>query len=227
MGQLAITPDGVMYVGMLFSGQWSIHRVIGPTSSVPVPGTTGLGDRDFLVASDGTITALAAHHPWDYFIGSVHYIAGDWAIDDPSQLAKWKQHDPFEVWSIYFNTLAQAAASRLFDIIGHADLPKKFGIRPQQDCTPLYDTFLQSAQSAGVAIELNTAGLRKDCREIYPTRSLLELALQSRVPITFGSDAHTPGEVGMDFPAAVEWARTAGYRDSVRFEARQRRSVPL
>jgi hypothetical protein len=39
MGQVAITPDGVMYVGMLFSGQWSIHRVTGPTSSVPVAGT--------------------------------------------------------------------------------------------------------------------------------------------------------------------------------------------
>ena len=182
---------------------------------------------DYLPGHEDWIRDLATRHPWDYFIGSVHYIAEDWAIDDPSQLSKWRQHDPFEVWSLYFNTLAQAAASRLFDIIGHADLPKKFGIRPQQDCTPLYDTFLQAAQSAGVALELNTAGLRKDCREIYPAQSLLERARLRQVPITFGSDAHAPGEVGMDFPAAVESARQAGYREAVRFEARQRRTVSL
>jgi histidinol-phosphatase (PHP family) len=182
---------------------------------------------DYLPGQEDWIRRLAARYPWDYLIGSVHYIAQDWAIDDPSQLSRWKQHDPFEVWSLYFNTLAQAAAARLFDIIGHADLPKKFGIRPEQDCSPLYDIFLQAVQNAGVAIELNTAGLRKDCREIYPAQALLERACQRHVPITFGSDAHAPGEVGMDFPAAVAWARTAGYRESVRFEARQRRSLPL
>jgi histidinol-phosphatase (PHP family) len=181
---------------------------------------------DFLPGHEDWIRRLAARHPWDYLIGSVHYLAEDWAIDDPSQLSKWKQHDPFEVWSLYFETLAQAAASRLFDIIGHADLPKKFGIRPLQDCTPLYEAFIQTAQSAGVALELNTAGLRKECREIYPARSLLERAHLRQVPITFGSDAHAPGEVGMDFPAAVEWARSVGYRESVRFEARQRHRVP-
>ncbi|MCL4176270.1 MAG: histidinol-phosphatase HisJ family protein [Verrucomicrobia bacterium] len=192
----------------------------------------GLGIRlglevDYIPGQEEWIRELSARHPWDYFIGSVHYLAGDWAIDDPSQLSKWREHDPFEVWSIYFHTLAQAAGSRLFDIIGHADLPKKFGIRPRQDCTPLYEQFLQAAQAAQVAIELNTAGLRKDCREIYPARPLLELAHQRQIPIAFGSDAHAPGEVGMDFSAAVQLARSVGYRETVRFHARQRRTVPF
>jgi hypothetical protein len=54
-------------------------------------------------------------------------------------------------------------------------------------------------QKTGCAIELNTAGLRKDCREIYPSREILQLAFQTGVPITFGSDAHAPEEVGMNF----------------------------
>jgi histidinol-phosphatase (PHP family) len=182
---------------------------------------------DYLPQQESWIRDLATRHPWDYLIGSVHYISEDWAIDDPSQLSKWSQRDPFEVWSIYFNRLAQAAASRLFDIIGHADLPKKFGLRPHQDCTPLYERFLKAAQAANVAIELNTAGLRKDCREIYPARPLLELAFQLRVPITFGSDAHAAAEVGMDFPAALELARNVGYRETSHFTARQRLSVPF
>lgn len=182
---------------------------------------------DYLPGHEPWIRSLAARYPWDYLIGSVHYIAQDWAIDDPRQLSKWNEHDPFEVWSLYFETLAQAAASRLFDIIGHADLPKKFNIRPRQDCAPLYEKFLLAAQSAGVAIELNTAGLRKDCREIYPARSLLERAFHLRIPITFGSDAHAPGEVGSDFDAAVALARDVGYRESVRFHARQQSAVPF
>jgi hypothetical protein len=80
----------------------------------------------------------------------------------------------------------------LFEIIGHADLPKKFGHRPTKDCTPLYERFLTAAKKHNCAIELNTAGLRKDCKEIYPGRQILALAFAKGVPITFGSDAHKP-----------------------------------
>ena len=123
--------------------------------------------------------------------------------------------------------LALAAESKLFDVIGHADLPKKFGIRPAQDCTPLYENFLDAAARGGCAIELNTAGLRKDCREIYPCPALLRLAFQKKVPITFGSDAHAPAEVGMNFAEAVALARSVGYRETVRFNRRQRETVPF
>jgi len=129
--------------------------------------------------------------------------------------------DPFEIWTIYFDRLTQAAASGLFDIIGHADLPKKFGIRPRQDCAPLYRRFLDAVQKSNIAIELNTAGLRKDCREIYPSRALLELAAQKKVPITFGSDAHAPGEVGHAFGEAVTLARSVGYTHYRRFSQRR------
>jgi histidinol-phosphatase (PHP family) len=114
-----------------------------------------------------------------------------------------------------------AAESKLFEIIGHADLPKKFGHRPTRDCTPLYEKFLSAAGKSGCAIELNTAGLRKDCREIYPSPEILRLAFQNGVPITFGSDAHAPGEVGMNFAEAVRLARSVGYTESCRFAGRK------
>jgi histidinol-phosphatase (PHP family) len=182
---------------------------------------------DFLPGQEDWIRGLAARQPWDYFIGSVHYVSESWDIDNPAKLSEWKKRDPFEVWKTYFERLTLAAESRLFDIIGHADLPKKFGIRPAQDCTPLYERFLDAAAKSGCAIELNTAGLRKDCKEIYPGRQLLELAFQKGVPITFGSDAHAPNEVGMNFAEATDLARSVGYRECCRFEGRQHRSVPF
>jgi histidinol-phosphatase (PHP family) len=177
---------------------------------------------DYFPNGDGWIRELAARHPWDYFIGSVHYVSDSWDIDNPAKLSEWKKRDAFEVWSIYFERLARAAESKLFDIIGHADLPKKFGFKPKEDCTPLYEKFLNAAAKSGCAIELNTAGLRKDCKEIYPSRQILELAFQKGVPITFGSDAHAPGEVGLNFAEAIQLAREVGYKKSCRFGRRKR-----
>jgi len=180
---------------------------------------------DYLPGQEDWIRRLAARQPWDYFIGSVHYVSDTWDIDNPAKLSEWKKRDPYEVWSVYFERLAQAARSGLFQIIGHADLPKKFGIRPAQDCHPLYEEFINAAVEAGCAIELNTAGLRKECREIYPCPDLLKLARQKNVPITFGSDAHAPAEVGMNFAEAVALAHSVGYSECCRFNHGKRESV--
>ncbi|HTY87115.1 MAG TPA: histidinol-phosphatase HisJ family protein [Candidatus Acidoferrum sp.] len=180
---------------------------------------------DYLPGGEDWIRQLAARHPWDYFIGSVHYVSDSWAIDDPQKLSEWKQRSADAVWAAYFERLTLAAASGLFDIIGHADLPKKFGHRPPPNLAALGETFLAAAKKTGCAIELNTAGLRKDCREIYPSRSILELACRKGVPITFGSDAHAPGEVGMNFAEAVRLARGVGYTERCRFDQRKRELV--
>lgn len=180
---------------------------------------------DYLPGHEDWIRDLAARHPWDYFIGSVHYVSDNWAVDNPYKLSEWKQRDTFEVWSVYFERLTKAAETGLFEIIGHADLPKKFGHRPTRNCAPLYERFLDAAKRHNCAVELNTAGLRKDCREIYPSRELLQLAFLHHVPITFGSDAHAPAEVGLNFTEAIQLARVVGYRDTCRFVQRGREWV--
>lgn len=182
---------------------------------------------DYLPGHEDWIRELAARHPWDYLIGSVHYVAEGWAVDNPNQISEWKNRDAFEVWSNYFDRLTQATESGLFDIIGHADLPKKFGIVPQRDCTPLFERFLAAARQKHLAVELNTAGLRKECREIYPGAPWVQLMFRRRIPITFGSDAHAAGEVGMHFAEAIQLARTAGYHHWCRFSQRQRTDVRL
>lgn len=177
---------------------------------------------DYLPGYETWIRDLAARHPWDYLIGSVHYISESWAIDSPSQISKWKARPPIEVWTAYFERLAMAADSGLFDIIAHPDLCKKFSFYPKEDCGPLFERFLEAMKRRDIAMELNTSGLRKDCREIYPSPSIVQLASKMGVPITFGSDAHAPGEVGMNFSEAIALARSAGYTHSCRFVKRKR-----
>lgn len=182
---------------------------------------------DYLPGYEDWIRDLASRYDWDYFIGSVHYISPPWAIDNPNQMSEWKTRDPMEVWSGYFERLTMAAESKLFDIIGHADLCKKFCFYPKEDCTPLFTRFLDSAHRHNIAIELNTAGLRKDCKEIYPSPTIVRLAKVAGVPITFGSDAHAPGEVGLNLAEAVSLAREAGYTQCVRFSKRRREIVDI
>ena len=159
---------------------------------------------DYLPGYEDWIRDLAARHPWDYLIGAVHYVSDSWDLDNPQRISEWKRRDPMEVWTAYFERLTMAAESGLFGIIAHADLCKKFCFYPKQDYTPLYTRFLEAAKRHDVAMELNTAGLRKDCKEIYPSPPIVNLAAKLGVPITFASDAHAPTEVGMNFAEAVE-----------------------
>ena len=181
---------------------------------------------DFLPGQEPWIREMADFHEWDYFIGSVHYV-GDWAIDDPATLNQWRNREIMEVWTAYFKNLTDAAATGLFQIIGHADLPKKFGFVPAGDCATLYRNFLTACADTETCIELNTAGLRKDCAEIYPHPDILKLARQLGVQITFGSDAHAPNEVGMDLERAVTLARESGYEECCRFEKREKSVVAI
>ena len=182
---------------------------------------------DFIPGYEDWIRDLAARHSWDYLIGAVHYVSASWAIDNPVKLAEWKHRDSYEVWSAYFERLTLAAESKLFDIIAHADLCKKFCFYPERDCTPLFNRFLDAASRHGAAMELNTAGLRKDCKEIYPSPQIVRMAFEKKVPITFASDAHAPGEVGMNFAEAIALAQQSGYTHYCKFAKRVRTEVEL
>jgi histidinol-phosphatase (PHP family) len=184
-------------------------------------------EMDYIPGMEDWIRDLAARHPWDYLIGAVHYVSDTWDLDNPKKIDEWKSRDAFEVWTIYFERLTRAAESGFFDIIAHADLCKKFRFCPEKDCTPLFTRLLQAIAKNGLAMELNTAGLRKDCKEIYPSPQIVGLAAQMDVPITFGSDAHKPEEVGMNFADAVQLARKFGYTQCCRFTQRKREMVSL
>jgi histidinol-phosphatase (PHP family) len=157
----------------------------------------------------------------------VHYVSDSWDLDNPQRISEWKKRDPFEVWTAYFDRLTMAAESGLFEIIAHADLCKKFCFYPKEDCTPLFAKFMAAAKKHDVAMELNTAGLRKDCKEIYPSPQIVRMAAEAGVPITFASDAHAPGEVGANFTEAIALARSVGYTHWCRFTGRRREMVTL
>lgn len=182
---------------------------------------------DFLPGHEPWINGLANLHTWDYFIGSVHYITDAWDFDNPKKMDEWHARDPWDVWKEYFNRLTQAASSGLFQTIGHPDLCKKFAIIPDRDTSSLYLPFLEAVKENDLAIELNTAGNHKDCKEIYPHPDILKAAASMNIPLSFASDAHAPAEVGRDWDQAVSLAVKAGFTHFCQFNRRERSLIPL
>jgi histidinol-phosphatase (PHP family) len=181
---------------------------------------------DWLEGGEPWIDDLTARAPWDYLIGSVHYI-GAWNFDNPAEKQKFSSFGTEEAWDRYWTLFAQAARSGRFDIMAHPDLIKKFGHRPAGDLRRWYEPAITAVAECGAAIEINTAGLFKDVAEMYPALDFLRLTCAAGVPLTINSDAHAPAEVARAFPAACELAHAAGYTSVLRFAGRRRETVPL
>lgn len=185
-----------------------------------IPIRIGL-ECDWLAGCETWIADLAARHPWDYLIGSVHYL-GDWDFDNPNWIGRWAKYDVAEVWTRYWQTYAEMANSGIFDILGHPDLVKKFAHRPEGDLSRFYGPAIDAIAASGCAIEVNTAGWHKPCAEAYPAADFLELACCAGIPLVISSDAHAPEEIARDFPKAIQLAKAAGYRETLLFHQRQR-----
>ncbi|NLE64866.1 MAG: histidinol-phosphatase HisJ [Elusimicrobia bacterium] len=177
-------------------------------------------EADFLPGYEDRTRALLARYPYDYVIGSVHFIS-DWGFDDPIQLKQWDKKDVNKVYRDYYKLVRKSAASRLFDIIGHADLVKKFDFHPTEDMTGEIEENARAFKKSGVVVEINTSGLRRPIREAYPSPLALKIYQRHGVPLTFGSDAHTPKDVGRDLDKARELAITAGYKEYAVFKGRR------
>jgi len=176
---------------------------------------------DYVPGREDETRALLAPYPWDYLLGSVHYVDG-FGVDAEPRLLDEVGVD--EAWRRYFDLLARAALSGLFDSLSHPDLVKFFGQRAAAfDYAEIADAVAQS----GVAIEVSTAGLRKPVGELYPHPDFLAACRERGVPVTTGSDAHSPDVVGRDFDRARELLRSAWYETVTVFESRRARQERL
>jgi histidinol-phosphatase (PHP family) len=160
-----------------------------------------------------------ARHDFDIVLGSVHFVDG-WAFDDPRLTGRYATTDIDALWRSYFASLEEAATSGLFDVMAHPDLVKKFGYLPTFDPREIFESAAQAFAAAGVAVEVNSAGLRKPCAELYPSPAFLAACRRAGVPATMGSDAHAPLEVGLGLPQARDALIAAGYDRIVVFRDR-------
>ena len=190
-----------------------------------VPVSFGL-EMDYVPGAEEGIARFLARYPWDFVHGSVHFV-GDVGIDLDEHRPAAAALGRVEIWRRYFALSRMAAESGLFDVLTHPDLPKIFGERAEEPLDAEFAATVEVLRRKDMALECNTAGQRKPVGEIYPVEGYLTVARAAGVPMSIGSDAHVPEDVGAGFADGIALARSAGYTEAVHFIGRRRIAEPL
>ncbi len=189
---------------------------------------------DYLPGREDRLAELVATRDFDYVVGSVHFVDG--AIVDLLGDERWREHDvwrlhdPDTVWRRYFELLADAVRSGLFDILAHPDLVKvqgRSGPWPERDPRYYWEPALEALAESDVAVEFSTAGWRKPIGEPYPDEGFLRECLALGRVVALSSDAHRPDQIGYRYDEAVERLAALGVDRIAVFERRSRRLEPL
>lgn len=186
---------------------------------------------DFIPGAEERTAALLEARPFDYVVGSVHFIGeGSAAVDHPGWDVWEGDGDAEEIWRRYFEALAGCARSGLFDILAHPDLVKVWGRDrplPDRDLRAFYEPAVEAIAESGIAVEVSTAGLRKPVGELYPSREFAEMCVEAGASFALSSDAHLPEQVGSEYGRALEFLEDLGVEEICVFEGRRRRLAPL
>lgn len=183
-------------------------------------------EADFFPGTEKWVGDFIGENDFDFVIGSVHFI-GEWGFDNAVFVHRYEERDINATYRAYFKAVQQSARSGLFDIIAHCDLVKKFGHRPTEDLQDIMKETMKAIRDHDLCIEINTSGLRKPVKEVYPSETILAMAKELGIPLTLGSDAHHPEDVGKDFDAASHLVNVYGAGRIAVFTKRQRSMVSL
>jgi histidinol-phosphatase (PHP family) len=181
-------------------------------------------ELDYLPGMEKETAGIIDAFPFDYIIGSVHYL-GDETVDLGPEFYIGK--DISQIYENYFNLVCEAASTGFYDIMGHADLVRIHRFRPGEDIIHLYSMMASAFELHDVAFELNTNGRNKPLHDFYPDRKYLPLFAEHGVPVCVNSDAHSPKRIGQFYDEAYELLRQAGYAEMAVFKDRERYMIPF
>ncbi len=187
-------------------------------------------EGDYIEGYEEQIEKIVRAYPWDYVIGSVHFL-GEWDITDFRQTDGWEGRNPLDVYRTYYDAIGRAAGTGFYDIVGHFDVIKRFGFAPAPEEAAekeaMEEAALRRIADSGIAMELNASGLTKPCAEMFPSESLLRRAIELGIPLTLGSDAHDPAKLSENLDIARAQLVALGVREVATFGRRVRTMVPL
>ncbi|MHA1331604.1 MAG: histidinol-phosphatase, partial [Candidatus Hodarchaeales archaeon] len=169
----------------------------------------------------------------DYIIGSVHAINshkhGTIPVDVALALPLIKEMGIDAMYYNYYDSIDKMVHTGLYNIVGHLDLPKKYGLRPEalDSIWEVILNLLDLISLKGMAVEINTSGLRNHIKEQYPSDDILKEVLIRNIPITLGSDAHHPQQVAHSFPEMIRKLKKLGFKSLVKFSKMEIIKVPI
>lgn len=169
-------------------------------------------EADFIPDTLEETAAVLDQYPFEYVIGSVHIVGDRFGFDHPQMEGRLAEYGLDRIHLESLDLMRQAAEAGLFDVAGHLDHAVKFGApRDEEAVAAAASAALRAVAAAGMALEINTGGLRKPIGKPFPAPALLREAHDLGIPLVLGSDAHRPCDVGHGFDHAAALARASGY----------------
>ena len=165
----------------------------------------------------------------DFVLGSVHFLdRPDQMFDSvPDGAPQFKGRNVDAMYANYFGRVREIAATGLIDCLAHLDLIKIHGHRLSGEIGSLINETLDLIRARNLAIELSTAGWRKPVNELYPSDSIIVLAMNKNISFTTASDAHSHAQLGDKFPILAQRMATLGIQQVCVFEKHNRTQLPL
>jgi len=218
-------PDGISQDVRMYPEQWPEYVAIVEQAREEWRGRVDvrLGlECDYLPGLESWLEKQISGAELHHVLGSVHPQIGEYR-------QRYYTGDAVAYQRQYFEHLAQAAESGLFDTLAHPDLVKN--IFPDEwqieRVTPDIERALDRIAASGTAMELNTSGLLKVIPEMNPAPAILSQMQARGIPVVLGADAHVPQRVAANYEDALDLLQNAGYTHVSFFLKRERQSVPI
>ena len=179
-------------------------------------------ESEFVPGMEGWLEELHGRAEFNYILAGVHPQVREY-------MALYQRPDILDFQRGYFQHLAQAAETKLFDALAHPDIVKNLFPRVWRVALVLDEIkrCLDRIARTGVAIELNTSGLGKEVPEMNPGREILAEVRARNIPVVLGGDAHQPTRVGAFFPEALDLLGELGFTHVSVFLRRKRHDINI
>ena len=168
------------------------------------------------LADPETTAALLRDHAFDFVLASQHKTPDD---GTDYYFYDYTGKDVGAVMDGYFDAVLELVRWGGFHSLAHLTYPFRYIPPARQPAgygrwQEAIDAILHSLAGQGLALEINTSGLRQPgCGVTHPdlplVRRFRELGGER---ITIGADAHKPSDVGANLADAAALAREAGFR---------------
>lgn len=193
-------------------------------------------EADYITGVSETFSVTKEKYHLDYLIGGVHLVGQSanpdelWFIDGPKWeiydegLQKFYGGDIRKAVKRFYEQSNEMIENEQFDIIAHFDKIKMHNRECyfHEDETWYRKLALETLdliRQKGLIMEINTRGIyKKRYNGFYPSPWLLDEAYKMGIPTIISTDAHHFTEISLEFAAAEEALRQAGYRSVVQFK---------
>jgi histidinol-phosphatase (PHP family) len=198
-----------------------VETVKQAARQVKIPVRLGI-EADFFPQTAAQTKQFLDRQPLDFIIGSVHFAAGFLVDANRKNWAELTDEERETKWTEYWRAVKGLAESGIFDIVGHLDVPKRFGFKQSAAVPQAAREALDAIARAGMALEINSSGWYHRIAESYPSLPMLQEARARNIPILLNADAHNPQDIARGLGAAALLAREAGYTEVARYSGRRR-----